>query len=151
MGGREENKEEEVVKEVVMRVQDKSVSQGDFNDPEYCMRYFHCDRDLRVSRCFCSLTWLQPTSQASLQYCATGTFFAPLDDEVKTLFINLYFMVIKNFEISFIIPIRRLSQASPQRTGDKFPFSPCHHARAREAVSGPPLSTARTGVKCPLG
>ena len=60
MGGREENKDEEVVKEVVERVQDKSVSQGDFSDPEYCMRYYHCDKDLRVRRCFCSFTWLQP-------------------------------------------------------------------------------------------
>ena len=26
-----------------------SIAQGDFEDPEFCMRYYHCNKDLRVS------------------------------------------------------------------------------------------------------
>ena len=26
-----------------------STAQGDFEDPEFCMRYYHCNKDLRVS------------------------------------------------------------------------------------------------------
>lgn len=39
--------------------------QGDFEDPEFCMRYYHCDKNLR----------------ASLNYCSTGNFFQPIDDK----------------------------------------------------------------------
>ena len=27
-----------------------STAQGDFEDPEFCMRYYHCNKDLRVSQ-----------------------------------------------------------------------------------------------------
>jgi len=40
--------------------------QGDFEDPDFCMRYYHCDKNLR----------------ASLKYCSTGNFFQPIDDKV---------------------------------------------------------------------
>ena len=43
-----------------MGVQVVTVFQGDFSDPEYCMRYYHCDKDLRVRHCFCPSTLLQP-------------------------------------------------------------------------------------------
>merc|ERR1711962_130105 len=39
--------------------------EGDFEDPNYCMRYFHCDSKLKVS----------------LKYCSTGNFFYATDYE----------------------------------------------------------------------
>ena len=65
-----------------------SNAQGDFEDPEFCMRYYHCDKNLRVSLNFehqtKSFISFKPflIIQASLKYCSTGNFFQPIDDKV---------------------------------------------------------------------